>query len=160
MEPDAEGPQVLSHKLQHEADVVTVGALELKIVDEVANVFVAQQFTVSGAKVSENLPFKDGFILAVTLRTQNFESPKSVFVIRPARYRLSEYEPGNGTLGKGHGEKTMDSRLREVFDQPNCRIASVTNLAHHLILVCIHITDVDRMESTLSVCISALFNVS
>lgn len=80
-EPDAEGPEVFSHQLQHEADVVTVRALELEIIDEVANVFVAQQFPVTGAKVSENLPLEDGTILAVTLRTQNFESPKLVLVI-------------------------------------------------------------------------------
>lgn len=53
-----------------------------------------------------------------------------------------------------------DSRLREVFDQPNCRIASVSNLAHHFILVCIHITNVDWMKSTRLVCISAILNVA
>lgn len=89
LEPDAKGPQVLSHKLQHEADVITVGSLELEIVDKVADVFVAQQFTVSVAKVSENLPLEDGIVLAVTIRAENFESPKSVLIIRPARYRPS-----------------------------------------------------------------------
>lgn len=85
-EPDAEGPQIFSHELQNEADVVTVGALELEIVDEVANVFVARQSTVSGAKVSENLSLEDVIFLPVTLRTQYFESTKSVLVIRPACY--------------------------------------------------------------------------
>lgn len=69
LEPDTERPQVFSHELQHEADVVTVGSLELEIIDEMANVFVAQQFTVTGAKVGENLSLEDGTILAVTLRT-------------------------------------------------------------------------------------------
>lgn len=86
-EPDAEGPQIFSHKLQHETDVVTVGALELEIFDEVANVFVTHQCTVSGAKVSENLSLEDVIFLPVTFRTQYFKSPKSVLVIRPARYR-------------------------------------------------------------------------
>lgn len=89
VEPDTEGPQVFSHKLQHEADVVTVGALELKVINKLANVFVAQQFTVTGAKVGENLPLKDGTILAITFRTQNFESPESVLIIQPACYRRS-----------------------------------------------------------------------
>lgn len=82
--PDAEGPQVFSHKLQHEADVVTVGARNLEIIDEVADIFVAHQSTVSCAKMSENLPLVNGVILAVAVGTQDFESPKSVLVIRPA----------------------------------------------------------------------------
>ena len=89
LEPDAEGPQVLSHKLQYKAYVVTVGPPELKIVDQVADVFVAHQFTVSGTKVSENLPFEDVMILVVTFCTQNFESPESVLIIMTARYRVN-----------------------------------------------------------------------
>lgn len=69
--------------------MVTVGALELKVINKLANVFIAQQFTVTVAKVSENLPLEDRTILTVTFRTQNFESPKSVLVIQPACYRRS-----------------------------------------------------------------------
>lgn len=159
LKPDAESPQVFSHKLQHEADMVTVGTLELKIIDELANVLVAQKFTVTGAKVSENLSLKDGTILAVTLRTQNFESPKSVLIFQPTCYRRSQCGPGTGKEGE-EDEETKGSRLREVFDQPNCRIASVSDLAHYFILACIHITDVDWMESTRLVCVSALLNLN
>lgn len=98
-EPDDKGPQVFSHEIQHEAYVATVGALELEVVDEVADVFVAHQFAVSGAEVSEDLPLEDGMVLAITLGTQDFESPESVLIIRPARYRPSYCEPGNGTGG-------------------------------------------------------------
>lgn len=63
--------------------MVTVGALELKVINKLANVFVAQQFPVTGAKVSENLFLEDRTILAIAFRTQNFESPKSVLVIQP-----------------------------------------------------------------------------
>lgn len=94
LEPDAERPQVFSHKLQHETDVVTVGALQLERIDEMANVFVSQQFTVTGAKVGKDLSLEDGCILAVTLRAQNFESPKSVLVIQPACHNPSQCEPG------------------------------------------------------------------
>lgn len=61
---------------------------------------------------------------------------------------------------EGERDEENDSRLREVFDQPNCRIASVSNLAHHFVLVCIHITNVDWMKSTRLVCISALLDVA
>lgn len=89
LEPDTERPQVFSHKLQYEADMVTVGSLELEIIDEMANVFITQQFMVTGAKVGENLSLEDGTILAVTFRTQNFESPESVLVFQPACYKPS-----------------------------------------------------------------------
>lgn len=69
--------------------MVTIGPLELKIVDQVANVLVAHQFTVSSAKVSKNLPLEDRMILAIRVCTQNFKSPESALIIRPARYRLS-----------------------------------------------------------------------
>lgn len=69
LEPHAERPEVFSHKLQNEADMVAVRSLELEIIDELANVLVAQQFTVTGAKVGENLSLEDGSVLAVTLRT-------------------------------------------------------------------------------------------
>jgi len=63
--------------------VVTVGPLERKIIDEVTNIYVAQQFAVSVAKVSQNLPLEDGSTVAV-----NLESPKSALVVRPACHRV------------------------------------------------------------------------
>jgi hypothetical protein len=50
-EPCPEAPQCLSHNLEHETHVDSVGAFVLEIVDEMANVFVAHQPPVSITKM-------------------------------------------------------------------------------------------------------------
>ena len=65
-EPCAETPQNLPHELKDEADVSSIGASVLKIVDDVAYVGVAEIFFVSlVAQVFEDLPLKNWVVFTV-----------------------------------------------------------------------------------------------
>ena len=79
--PRAEAPEGFSHELKHKTDVCPIGALVLEIVDEVANVDVAELTAVPVAKMSEDLPLEDGLVLAVGLGAQHLEGPESVLIV-------------------------------------------------------------------------------
>jgi hypothetical protein len=58
----------------------SVGALVLEIVDEVANIGVAELAAVSVTEMGEDLLLEDGAVLAVGLGAQHLEGPKSVLI--------------------------------------------------------------------------------
>lgn len=91
-EPDTKGRQGLAHELEDETHVRAVGPCELKVVDQVADVFVAQELAVSIAEPTEDLSLEDGMFMAVAFVTQDFEGRK----------RCSSF--GLVILGEGGGE--------------------------------------------------------
>lgn len=80
-EPGTKTPQSLPHELENEANVSSVGALVLKIIDNVAYVGVAKLIFISIiAQVFEDLPLKNWVVFSVGFRTQYLESAKSKLV--------------------------------------------------------------------------------
>lgn len=78
-EPGAKAQQGLPHEIENEANVSSVGALVLKIIDEVAYVGIAELTFISIiAQVFEDLPLKNGVVFSVAFRTQYLESAKCV----------------------------------------------------------------------------------
>lgn len=65
-----------------------VRPLVLKVVDEVADILVAELTAVSISKVDEDLPLKYGSILVVGLSTKHFEGQELVLVVVPAAQTL------------------------------------------------------------------------
>jgi hypothetical protein len=82
-EPDAKRRQGFAHELEDETHVVAVGPCELKIVDQMADVFVAQELAVSITKPPKDLSLEDGMLMAVALVTEDFEGPEAVLVVWP-----------------------------------------------------------------------------
>lgn len=83
-EPDTKGRQGLAHELEDETHVRAVGPCELKVVDQMADVLVAQKLAISIAKPLENLSLEDGMLVAIALVTEDFKGPEPVLVIWPS----------------------------------------------------------------------------
>ena len=83
-EPGAEAPHRLSHKLEDKTHMSAVRPLVLEVVDEMANIIVAEQVTGSTTKMSEDLPLKYGLVLVVGLGTEHLEGEIFVLIIGPA----------------------------------------------------------------------------
>lgn len=81
--PDTKGRQGLAHEFEDETHVGAVGACELKVVDQVADVLVAQELAVSIAEATQDLSLEDGVLVAVALIAEDFEGPEAVFVVWP-----------------------------------------------------------------------------
>lgn len=83
-EPSTKTPQSLSHELENEANVSSIGALELKIINKVACVGVAKLLFISViAQVFEDFPLKNRVVFSVAFCTQHLESAKSMLVTFP-----------------------------------------------------------------------------
>lgn len=147
-EPDTKGRQGLAQELEDETHVGAVGPCELKVVDQVADVFVAQELAVSIAEPTEDLSLEDGMFMAVAFVTQDFEGPEAMLVVWPGNFRRGRRR-----------RRALDVLFREVLDQPNRRISSPSKLAHDLVLVCIDVADVDGVKATGLVSISTFLNV-
>jgi hypothetical protein len=80
-EPDAKRRQGLAHELEDETHVGVVGPYELKVVDQVADVIVAQKLAISIAKPLENLSLEDGMLVTIALITEDFEGREAVLVV-------------------------------------------------------------------------------
>lgn len=101
-EPDTKGRQGLAHELEDETHVGAVGPCELKVVDQVADVFVAQKLAVSIAEPTEDLSLEDGMFMAVALVAEDFEGAEAVFVVWPSNFRRGGREEDAGlTLWRG-----------------------------------------------------------
>ena len=70
-EPSTKAPQRLSHELKYKADMSSVWPSVLEVVDEVANILVAELATVSIPKMGEDLSLKDGLVLVVAHGTEH-----------------------------------------------------------------------------------------
>ncbi len=77
----AEAGHGLAHELEDEADVGAVGALVLKVLDEVADVVVAELGLVAFAEVSEDLALEDGLSAAVGVGPEDFEGEVLLLVV-------------------------------------------------------------------------------
>lgn len=85
--PDTEGRQGLAHELEDETHVGAIGPCELKVVDQVADVFVAQELAVSVAELPEDLSLEGGMFVAVALVAEDFEGSEAVLVVWPSNLR-------------------------------------------------------------------------
>jgi hypothetical protein len=56
----------------------------LKVIDEVANILVAELAAVSSPKMSEDLPLEYGLVLAIAHGTEHLEGQKFVLITVPA----------------------------------------------------------------------------
>lgn len=122
-EPDTKGRQGLAHELEDETHVRAVGPCELKVVDQVADVFVAQELAASIAEPTEDLSLEDGMFMAVAFVTQDFEGPEAMLVVWPGNFRRG-----------WRRRRALNVLFREVLDQPNRRISSPSKLAR----TCLH----------------------
>ena len=62
----------------------SVRPLVLEVVDEVANILVAELATVFVTKMNKDLPLKYGVILAIGLGTKHLKGQEFVLIIGPA----------------------------------------------------------------------------
>lgn len=101
-EPDTKGCQGLAHELEDETQVGAVGSCELKVVDQMAYVFVAQKLAVPIAELPEDLSLEDGMLVAVALVAEDFEGSEAVLVVWPGSPRRGGGEEDVGlTLWRG-----------------------------------------------------------
>lgn len=53
----------------------------------------------------------------------------------------------------------MNLLFLHVFNKPNCRIDTISDLVQYLVPVFVHVTNIDRVESAQSVGIVTLFDI-
>ena len=122
LEPGAEAPHRLSHKLKDKTHMSSVRPLVLEVVDEVANILVAKLATGSVAEMSEDLPLKYGLVLVVGLGTEHLEGPEFVLIIGsapPNAHTGSQNTETRRIIGT-QAEDVIDSRPGQVLDEPDC----------------------------------------
>jgi len=86
-EPAPKASQCLAHDLKDKAHMVSVGALMLEVVDEMANVLVARLGPISITEMCKNLPLEDGLARdTIGHGAQHFESAELLLLVGTAAF--------------------------------------------------------------------------
>ena len=122
LEPGAEAPHRLSHKLKDKTHMSSVRPLVLEVVDEMANILVAELATGSVAKMSQDLPLEYGLVLVVGLGTEHLEGEEFVLVIGSAApiVHIGSQDTETRRIIGAQAEDVIDSRSGQVLDEPDC----------------------------------------
>ena len=122
LEPGAEAPHRLSHQLKDKTHMSSVRPSVLEVVDEMANILVAELATGSVAKMSEDLPLEYGLVLVVGLGTEHLEGEEFVLVIGSAAsiVHIGSQDTETRRIIGAQAEDVIDSRSGQVLDEPDC----------------------------------------
>jgi hypothetical protein len=120
-EPRPKAGQGLSHNLVKEADISTIGALVLKIIEEMAYKLVASKLAISIANMTENLPLEYGSVLTVALCAENLEGTIFVLVIRAAGIRSFRAN------GMGEERPNETHALERSFTSQTIELSSISS---------------------------------
>ncbi len=111
--------QSLAHELQHQTHVGPVRPMVLEVVDEVADVLVADVCLVGVAKVPQDLPLENVLVSAIALGTQYLQSVV-VAIALAAEQKLSAATWCLG-MGTTYGEYvSLTSHTAEYRRTPAC----------------------------------------